>query len=322
MADVDFDDFGSGYAGPAGGPGRLQRMVNLAGAVSSVALIVAAAVWGYKLAVRDVSGIPVVRALEGPMRTAPDNPGGDVVDHQGLSVNDVAEVGTATPLPERLVLAPRPVELTVEDAPGLAPVAIDERAPTLVAMREAQDLALGETNVVQSAVELALSDVLADVPADAATADAAPLPEGALARSLRPQPRPGSAPLQVAAAEPPPAAPLSAAPLPAEPAAAPATPAVVQPGAAIDPAALAVGTPLVQFGAFETVADATAEWAELQARFGDLMATKAMVVQPASSAGQQFFRLRGHGFESEDDARRFCAALLAENAACIPVSHR
>jgi hypothetical protein len=312
MADVDFDDFGSGYAGPADGRGRLQRMVNLAGAVSSVALIVAAAVWGYKLAVRDVSGIPVVRALEGPMRTAPDNPGGDIVDHQGLSVNDVAEVGTATPLPERLVLAPRPVELTVEDAPGLAPIALDEPAPTLVAMREAQDLALGETNAVQSAVEMALTDALTD-----AGVDAAPLAEGALARSLRPQPRPGSEPLQLAAADP-----LPDAPAAPQPAAQPAVQPAVQSGVAFDPAALAVGTPLVQFGAFETVADAEAEWAELQARFGDLMATKAMVVQPASSAGQQFFRLRGHGFESEDDARRFCAALLAENAACIPVSHR
>ena len=47
-----------------------------------------------------------------------------------------------------------------------------------------------------------------------------------------------------------------------------------------------------------------------------------MVVQSAQSGGRTFYRLRAHGFAGEDDARRFCAALLAENAACIPVAQR
>ena len=67
---------------------------------------------------------------------------------------------------------------------------------------------------------------------------------------------------------------------------------------------------------------ARADWARLTTRFGDLMAGKAMVVQSAQSGGRAFYRLRAQGFENEDDARRFCAALLAENAACIPVAHR
>ena len=61
---------------------------------------------------------------------------------------------------------------------------------------------------------------------------------------------------------------------------------------------------------------------KLQSRFGDLIATKSMVVQSAQSGGRTFYRLRAHGFTGEDDARRFCAALLAENAACIPVAQR
>ena len=56
----------------------------------SLALIVGIGVWGTKLIMRDVSGIPVVRAAEGPMRIQPENPGGLPADHQGLSVNDVA----------------------------------------------------------------------------------------------------------------------------------------------------------------------------------------------------------------------------------------
>ena len=90
----------------------------------------------------------------------------------------------------------------------------------------------------------------------------------------------------------------------------------------MDPAALEPGTRLVQFGAFDSDKEARAEWLRLAGRFGDLMAGKAMVIQAAESGGRTFFRLRAHGFENEDDARRFCSALVAENASCIPVAHR
>ena len=96
MANVEFDDIEGGNAAMTSG--RFGRAINLAGAACSVGLIVGLAVWGYKLAVRDVSGIPVVRALEGPLRIAPENPGGAVTLNQGLSVNAVAAAGTALPL--------------------------------------------------------------------------------------------------------------------------------------------------------------------------------------------------------------------------------
>jgi hypothetical protein len=86
----------------------------------------------------------------------------------------------------------------------------------------------------------------------------------------------------------------------------------------VDPATLAPGTRLVQFGTFDTAEEARAEWTRLQGRFGDLMAGKAMVVQPAESGGRTFYRLRAHGFEDEDDARRFCSAFVAENAVLHP----
>jgi len=90
----------------------------------------------------------------------------------------------------------------------------------------------------------------------------------------------------------------------------------------IDPATLAIGTRLVQLGAFDDEAGARTEWARLQTKFGDLMADKSLVIQAAQSGGRTFYRLRAHGFAGEDDARRFCAALVAENAPCIPAAHR
>ena len=116
MTEMHFADAGNHARMSASARGL--RMVNLAGAAVSVALVIGLGVWGYRLAVRDVAGVPVVRALAGPMRVVPEQPGGDVMPYQGLAVNEVAEAGASEGLVERLVLAPRPVDLTAEDAPG------------------------------------------------------------------------------------------------------------------------------------------------------------------------------------------------------------
>jgi hypothetical protein len=64
---------------------------------------------------------------------------------------------------------------------------------------------------------------------------------------------------------------------------------------------------------------AAAEWSRISTRFPDYLAEKSQVIQQASSGGKTFFRLRAMGFVDLADARRFCAALIAEDAACIPV---
>lgn len=311
MADVEFDEFGGSFGAPAR-PARVQRMVNLAGAAISVALIVGLTVWAYNLAVRDTRGIPVVRAMEGPMRIAPENPGGEIAAHQGLSVNAVAAVGTALPPPDTLMLAPRPVDLAMEDAPGLAEPSQVAAGADAGPGPEEGGLAdtvetLPDTAIAPLETEadaLALADALAagatPLEAPAPLAEVDPAPPGAVIRSPRPAPRPAS--LAVAAA-----APASAAPV--------AVPEV-------DPASLKAGTRLVQLGAFDDESAARAEWDRLNTRFSELLTGKSRVVQAAQSGGRTFFRLRAHGFDDEADARRFCSALLAENAACIPVAVR
>ncbi|WP_431299739.1 SPOR domain-containing protein [Tabrizicola sp. BL-A-41-H6] len=320
MADADFDGFGGGVS--TDGVGRaanVQRYINMAGAAASVALVIGLGYWGYSLAMRDVRGVPVVQALDGPMRVAPENPGGEVVDNQGLSVNEVAAIGTAAPVADRLVLAPRPVELELEDAAGLAGQPVPDALPVSAAGAD-PDVALAADPVVESAdpteiaVAAALAEALAEEPMTEPevapeldpdlTADVAL--EGTITRSLRPVARPGRDGVVAVGAEAAPATEVGAAVAPVE----------------MDAASIAPGTRLVQFGAYDTVDEAKAEWSRLQGRFGDLMAQKAMVVQAAESGGRTFFRLRAHGFEDEADARRFCAAFVAEEAACIPVAQR
>ena len=324
MADMNFDRFeGNRRASSGVGQRNYQSMINLAGAATSVALVLGLAVWGYKLAVRDVSGIPVVLALQGPMRVAPAVPGGSVADNQGLAVNAIAAEGNAEAPAERLVLAPRAVELSLDDAPGLSSVAPPAPAdqvdalmveqPPVAELPAVADTAATE-GVDETAIEQALAAALSDggeIPGDAVLApvETASVTDasGAVVRSPRPQSRPSS---------------LSSTAPAAEAAIADVQDVVSVASPEMQPSEVAVGTRLVQLGAFDTADGARAEWTRLQGSFGDLMAGKAIIVQPASSGGQTFFRLRAFGFSDEDDSRRFCSALLSEDTSCIPVTHR
>ncbi len=312
MADVDFDEF-DGNPTYDWGPrhmssGRLSQITHISGALCSVALVLGLAVWGYQLAVRDVNGVPVVRAMGGPMRIAPENPGGEVADHQGLAVNTVAALGTAAPPPDRLVLAPRPVELSPEDSAGLAPLDPD------AAMSPASATAAGPAALLPETVAPAETigpapDAIAQALAEAL---AEPLPDLNLetgsqsSGGVRPRSRPASmsadAPIALQLTD---AASVSAGGMPE-----------------IDPATIPAGTRLVQLGAFDTPELARAEWVKLTNQFGPAMADKALVVQAAESGGRSFYRLRAHGFADETAARGFCSTLLAQNASCIPVEQR
>jgi hypothetical protein len=327
---ADYHDSGNEGARGIG----LQRMVRIAGAVSSVALVASLGMWGYKIAVRDVMGIPVVRALEGAMRVAPAAPGGTVTAHQGLAVNDVAALGVATPLPDSLTLAPRAVELAADDAAGLV---VDDTLLTASAgLDDPATLVLPQAS--PEAVALAMADVGGEAsarpsPVEVDVAAPGPVPEDAIAAAvaeaaaevtvvapatatLRPRQRPDDLVMVAVAA---PTAPAAPAPTAAVVTDTQDVSAVAPPE--LDPATLAVGTPLVQLGAFDTAEDARAEWAKLMGRFPDL-AGHAVVVQSATSGGQTFYRLRGADFASDDAARKFCTTLVAANAPCIPVAHR
>jgi hypothetical protein len=253
---------------------RAEAIANWVGAALSIALIIGVSVWGYRLMMRDVTGVPVVRALEGPMRIAPDDPGGRQAAYLGLAVNEVAADGVAAAAPERVVLAPPPLSLDAPFPEAATRGLVDVSAPAdTAALSPAQD-------------------------------DAARNASGAPLRSPIPRPRPAGDLLAEAAVN------SVVAAMTGGTDAAPAE---------IDPATLAAGTRLVQLGAYDTREDAAAEWDRLTIRFGALMDGRARVVQAAESGGEAFYRLRAHGFADENDARQFCAALLAEQAACIPV---
>ncbi|MEZ5779449.1 MAG: SPOR domain-containing protein [Paracoccaceae bacterium] len=320
MADADYDDFDDyqdiAAVGdvPMGHRPRFQSWVNGAGAITSVALIAGLGLWAYKLAVRDVSGIPVIQALEGPARIAPDNPGGELAVHQGMAVNEIAAEGTAADPADRLTLAPRAVGLSDADQPmgafapqpdGVAPArgvvapATGEEAAetTLASVRPDQPLPDGPAEPIGDDEAFVAPDVIStDIPG--------------VAQSLRPQVRPAPRDTDGVDAM-------------AEAAAAAVAEAMApQETADVEANALPEGTRLVQIGAYPSQAEARLGWDQTAMRFGALMDGKRRVIEPAESGGQTFFRLRVEGFGDLDDARRFCAALKADNAECVPTTVR
>lgn len=302
------------YAVAAASP--LGQFTNVMGAVVSLALVVGVGVWGYKLLVRDVSGIPVVRATDGDMRVRPEEPGGEFARHQGLSVNSVAAVGAADGRAEQLRLAPEPIALTEEDQPAseIAEMPADDSdasqgpAPAASDVAEALESGLVDSLVAQLTQGVAPLDPLeaesAPVLASLEVANAGDVRStGGLRASLRPSLRPGRAGRTVSV----------------PPAVSNAAPAATT---ELDAASLPVGTRLVQLGAFDTPEIARAQWGALNARFAPFMEGKSRVVMQAESGGRTFYRLRAAGFSDIADARRFCSALVAESVDCIPVVTR
>lgn len=315
-------------------------LIGLSGAVVSLALVAGTGVWGYKLFMRDVSGVPVVQSVKGAMRISPENPGGQPAEHQGLSVNSVAAEGIAAKPADRLVLAPAPISLSDDDQAvtltSLPTVEIDvleDHQPdkTSTAGDLAGDIVAPpalKPNQIASIEALAnqlasdaepLSGVQSDTSSAVVTTVAvtststeaasptktAPVMQGMVNVSLRPRLRPektADAAVEVASAD------------------SSAIGTIIDVGAAVTPNdQVPVGTRLVQLGAFASPEIAHAEWGKLSIRFEELLENKTRIIQKASSGGKVFYRLRAMGFADLSDARRLCSALKAEGSDCIPV---
>lgn len=257
-----------------------SRVMGWLGALSSVALLAGLGMWVQDLVTRDARTVPVVRAMEGPARVQPENPGGFKAAHQGFAVNTVASDTPSTPVGERVVLAPEPVGPAPEDM--AEPVAAAAPADPATSLRNAIDGALSEVLGTQIAPPPSGEDAPAQ-------AQEKPRPQkrpdlDIVTRASPSQDLPGIAPRPVS----------------------------------IDPSMIPVGTRLVQLGSFDTEPAAIAEWQSLSVRFSDYMDPKSRVIEPVDLGGQTVYRLQAYGFEGLGDARSFCAVLLAEKADCIP----
>jgi len=332
------------HGAPKGESSNAALLVNRAGMFVSLALVVGTGVWGFQILSRDVSGVPVVRALEGPMRIQPEDPGGRQAGHQGLMVNQVAADGSAAGPADQVIVAPPPISLTERDqvsgtpvvvqpteAPSAVPTLVEAEKLTEVVARApsapivapepldvskplsveelADQLAAGakplETVEVEAVQPIQVALNEPEPAASEVAADPKPEIKGGLKRSLRPVLRPANLSSRAHGTQ---VASIDA-----------AVHGALQ---EVDAETIPAGTRLVQLGAYASPEIARAEWDKLQQRFDTYLGDKSRVIEKASSGGRVFYRLRAMGFETVSDARRLCSALKAENADCIPVTTR
>lgn len=288
---------------------KINMIFYWTGAALSLFLLAGAIGWSYQLIVRDVNQIPIVRAQLGPLRVAPDNPGGLTAANQGLSVTQLA-VNEKPLLSNEIYLAPAAEILNEEN---LALKVTEEYESNKVDGA----FEIKEVNAENSMNLEALPD---QKEVDSISNDVGVLSKAAfsqkkieienavsLALSITNEPdislswlRPKIRPVgfyrngnitedQIVSNEPMPKLPI--------------------------------GSAVVQLGAFDSKSLAKSEWQRFEKILGSILIPKKMVVQKAESGGKIFYRLRASGFSDISDARQFCTA-ISDKVACIPVVTR
>ncbi len=324
MAEQSYYGYDTPEAEVSSGQG-ISVFTSWIGGLVSVGLVVGLGVWGYRISVRDVTAVPVIRAMAGPMRVLPSDPGGETISYQGLAVNQVQAAGGVGAPPDTVVLAPSPVDLTPED------IAVAQLKPRVHETRLAQapsnvrDVSAAtrgpEANAdsPQAAIDRAMQIAVSEAVDMTAVANVARLP--GVKHSPRPRARVRVATL----------APLLTGGAKASVTSSGSGPVATLPDSAstaalsavdVDPASVVSGTFMVQLGAFDDRKTAIDEWNSIVGRQGDLIGGRKRYIQVAKSGGRSFYRLRMVGFSSLGDSRRLCSALLARGTPCIPVTAR
>lgn len=302
-----YDDYE--YSSPLG---IVRMALNWIGALASIGLLIGLIYWVFQLSIRDPNAVPIIRAMEGPSRAQPENPGGKQVDHQGLAVNVVQSDGNVQKPAETVVLAPDPQSLAQEDVtqselnqikPNLIPKTVDAPNPE-AEIQQAILEDLEHQNTPQFLTEsteetIGHTQTLAPQPGLQTETAQGVTPQSPFApvQSHLPRKRPKHLRqtfenIAAVAADP---KPISE----------------VQPG-----------TRLIQLGAYDTQERAAKEWKLLAGKHSDLLGDKQHIIQTAQSGNRKFYRLRAMGFQAIDDARNLCSALLARGTPCIPVTAR
>ena len=279
------------------------------GAALSLSLLTGAIGWSYQLIVRDISQIPIVRAQLGPLRVAPDDPGGLTAANQGLSVTQLA-VNERPLLSDEIFLAPAAEVLSEENVA----LQISEENSSITNKEKFDTLEVSTENSLDLKIlpEQNATGLASNNEAVLSTAAFSPKKleiENAVSlalsltnevnssfNSLRPKIRPVVL-NQIQ------------------------TDNIAQSVANELVVTLPVGSAVVQLGAFESKSLAQIEWQRLEALLGSVLTSKNMVIQKAESGGKVFYRLRAFGFDDLSDARQFCSA-VNDKVACIPVVTR
>jgi hypothetical protein len=261
----------------------IRRTLIWIGLILSISIFVFLIIWGFSLNVSENAEIPVVKAKIKEARIISENPGGQIINYQGLSVNNVQEQGAAQVTAKRILLAPKPVELKEKD------LAITE------AKKNDNLDDLGNTMINQPKKTIVLKETEED---KQLTDDSNKLSALALDRSRKPWAREmlnsknTEKALEITEVE------------------------ITE--VEITEAKIKRGTNLVQLGSYSTRKEAQEAWASFLKRNGTIFKNKKRSIQKFDSSRYPF-RLRASGFTTLDDSRDFCILLRGLIPTCLPM---
>ena len=266
----------------------IRRTLIWIGLILSISIFVFLIIWGFSLNVSENAEIPVVKAKIKEARIISENPGGQIINYQGLSVNNVQEQGAAQVTAKRILLAPKPVELKEKD------LAITE-------IKKTDNLDdLGNTMINQPTKTIVLKETEED---EQLKDDSNKLSALALDRSRKPWAREmldtknTEKALEIAEVE---------------------IAEVEITEAKITEAKIKRGTNLVQLGSYSTRKEAQEAWARFLKRNGTIFKNKKRSILKFDSSRYPF-RLRASGFTTLDDSRDFCILLRGLIPTCLPM---
>ena len=276
----------------------IRRTLIWIGLILSISIFAFLIIWGFSLNVSENAEIPVVKAKIKEARIISENPGGQIVNYQGLSVNNVQEQGAAQVTAKRILLAPEPVELRENDL-------------TTTAIKKTDNLDdLGNAVINQSEKTIVLRETEKD---KQLTDDPNKVSALALKRSRKPWAREMliiqniEKVLEIAEVE------ISDEEI-AEVEISDEEIAEVE----ITEPKIKRGTNLVQLGSYPTRKEAQEAWASFLKRNGTIFKNKKRSIQKFDSSRYPF-QLRALGFTTSGDSRDFCILLTGLVPSCLPI---
>ena len=280
------------------------------GAVISLNLILWAGYWTYNIISRDINGIPIVAAQPGPLRVAPDTPGGIEAENIELAVTKIASQ-ELPPNPKAVELAPGTEKLTPDDLTIFQAIKqkkiIDRQAALnnqihlgVIEPNLSKEISLEPVNTVTNTANYSITENQSELVAAALALALKPSADNLIAnavaqnkfKQIKPRLRPGSL-LEVSVST---------------------TETVIRPALA----SVETGLAVVQFGTFATETVAFEEWDRLSKNLSVILDGRPKYVERIKRNGNEIYRLRLGGFVNIDDASRFCSAVISQEN-CVPV---
>ena len=280
------------------------------GAVISLNLILWAGYWTYNIISRDINGIPIVAAQPGPLRVAPDTPGGIEAENIELAVTKIASQ-ELPPNPKAVELAPSTEKLTPDDLTIFQAIRqkkiIDRQAALnnqvhlgVIEPNLSKEISFEPVNTVTNTANYSITENQSELVAAALALALKPSADNLIGsavaqnkfKQIKPRLRPGSL-LEVRVST---------------------TETVMRPALA----SVETGLAVVQFGTFATETVAFEEWDRLSKNLSVILDGRPKYVERIKRNGNEIYGLRLGGFVNIDDASRCCSAVISQEN-CVPV---